>query len=57
MVYTGGFWVPPIIIKLHRWWVEWFLDEKSLSVKVPINKEDSGIVDGFLMKWEFDFCG
>ena len=27
-----------------------FLGEKSLSVKVPINKEDFGIVDEFLMK-------
>ena len=32
-----------------------FLLEKSLSVKVPINKEDFGIVDGFLVRWKFDF--
>ena len=32
-----------------------FLLEKSLSVKVPINKEDFEIVDGFLVGWEFDF--
>ena len=28
---------------------------KSLSVKVLINKEDFGIVDRFLVRWEFDF--
>ena len=32
-----------------------FLLGKSLSVKVLINKEDFGIVDGFLVGWEFDF--
>ena len=33
-----------------------FLLEKSLSVKVLINKEDFGIV-GFILGWiEFDFC-
>ena len=31
-----------------------FLLEKTLSVKVPINKEDFGIVDKFLVGWEFD---
>lgn len=29
--------------------------EKCVSVKVLINKEDFGIVDGFLVKVEFDF--
>lgn len=28
---------------------------KSLSVKVPINKEDFEIVGEFLAKWKFDF--
>ena len=32
-----------------------FLLEKSLSVKVLINKEDFGFVDEFLVGWEFDF--
>ena len=32
-----------------------FLLGKSLSVKVLINKEDFGIVDGFLVKCKFDF--
>ena len=32
-----------------------FLLEKSLSVKVLINKEVFGIADEFLVKWEFDF--
>ena len=32
-----------------------FLLVKLLSVKVPINKEDFGIMDGFLMRCEFDF--
>ena len=31
-----------------------FLLGKSLSVKVLINKEDFGIVDKFLVGWEFD---
>lgn len=35
--------------------MEWFLGEKSLSAKVPINKEDFEIVGGILMGWEFDF--
>lgn len=34
--------------------MEFFL-EKSLSVKVLINKEDFGIVDGFLVRWKLDF--
>ena len=32
-----------------------FLLEKSLSVKVLINKEDFGFKDGFLVRVEFDF--
>ena len=32
-----------------------FLLEKTLSVKVPINKEDFEIVGEFLAKWKFDF--
>ena len=32
-----------------------FLLEKSLSVKVSTNKEDFGIVSGFLVRWKFDF--
>ena len=32
-----------------------FLLGKSLSSKVLINKEDFGIVDKFLVGWEFDF--
>lgn len=32
-----------------------FLGEKSLSVKVLINKEDFEIVGEFLMRWKFDF--
>ena len=32
-----------------------FLLEKSLSVKVLINKEDFGFEDGFLVRVEFDF--
>ena len=32
-----------------------FLLEKTLSVKVAINKEDFEIVSGFLMREEFDF--
>ena len=32
-----------------------FLLEKSLSVKVLINKEVFGIADGFLVRWKFDF--
>ena len=32
-----------------------FLLEKSLSVKVLINKEDFGIADGILVRWKFDF--
>ena len=35
--------------------LEWFWGEKSLSAKVPINKEDFEIVDGILVKWDFDF--
>ena len=31
------------------------MGEKSLSVKVPINKEDFGIVGRFLVRWKFDF--
>ena len=33
----------------------WTFYGKSLSVKVLINKEDFGIVDGFLARWKFDF--
>ena len=32
-----------------------FLIEKSLSVKVLINKEDFEIVDRFLARWGFNF--
>lgn len=32
-----------------------FLGKKSLSVKVPINKEVFEIVGGILVKWDFDF--
>ena len=32
-----------------------FLLEKSLSVKVPINKEDFGFVGRFLVRWKSDF--
>ena len=32
-----------------------FLLEKSLSVKVLINKDNFGFVCEFLAKWEFDF--
>ena len=32
-----------------------FLLEKSLSVKVPINKDNFEIVSGFLMREGFDF--
>ena len=32
-----------------------FLGEKTLSVKVLINKEDFGIVGRFLVRWKFDF--
>ena len=32
-----------------------FLLEKSLSVKLLINKEVFGIADGFLVRWKFDF--
>lgn len=28
---------------------------KTLSVKVPINKEDFGFMDEFLVRWRFDF--
>ena len=31
------------------------MGEKSLSVKVLINKEDFEIVGRFLVRWEFDF--
>ena len=34
--------------------LEFFLG-KSLSVKVPINKEDFGFVGRFLVRWKFDF--
>ena len=34
--------------------MEFFLG-KSLSVKVPINKEDFGFVGRFLARWKFDF--
>ena len=42
------------------WWCgeRWFwrfLMWKSLSVKVPINKEDFGFVGRFLVRWKFDF--
>ena len=32
-----------------------FLLEKSLSVKVLINKDNFGIVGEFLVRWKFDF--
>ena len=32
-----------------------FLLEKSLSVKVLINKDNFEIMGGFLMRWKFDF--
>ena len=32
-----------------------FLLEKSLSAKVPINKEVFEIVGGILVRWKFDF--
>ena len=35
--------------------LEFFL-EKSLSVKVLINKEVFEIVGGILVRWKFDFC-
>ena len=34
-----------------------FLLEKSLSVKVLINKEDFEIMSEFLVRWKFDFLG
>ena len=34
---------------------ERFLDEKSLSVKVLINKDNFEIMSEFLMRWKFDF--
>jgi len=34
---------------------ERFLGEKSLSVKVFINKEDFGFVNEFLIRWKFNF--
>ena len=32
-----------------------FLLEKSLSVKVPINKDNFEIIGEFLVRWKFDF--
>lgn len=33
-----------------------FLLGKSLSVKVPINKDNFEIMGEFLLRWKFDFC-
>lgn len=48
------FWVPPM---WGVWWeMIWaILRWKTLSVKVPINKEDFGFMDEFLVRWRFDF--
>ena len=46
---------PPVCGSVSRVCFGRFFGEKSLSVKVPINKEDFGIVDGFLVRWKFDF--
>ena len=32
-----------------------FLQEKSLSAKVLINKDNFEFVGGFLVRWQFDF--
>ena len=50
--FVCSFMVAPLYWDYMIWNFCW---GKSLSVKVLINKEDFGIVDGFLVKCKFDF--
>ena len=50
-----SFWVPPVYGDVVRDDLGDFWGEKTLSVQVSTNKEDFGIVDEFLVGWEFDF--
>ena len=45
----------PLYMECGERWFGRFWGEKTLSVKVSINKEDFGIVGRFLVRWKFDF--
>ena len=53
--FVCGFMVAPYVEYEKRIERECVLGEKSLSVKVLINKEDFEIVDRFLARWGFNF--